>query len=75
MIVRYDIERDVIGWMIVDTLARSLACINNVPHIFLSFEDADDLADCVNDLHVERLSPPNTDRSRRPGAVRPKWDL
>jgi hypothetical protein len=56
MIARYDIQRDVIGWMIVDTLTGSLACINDVPQIFLSFEDADDLADCLNDLRSERLS-------------------
>ena len=28
----------------------------HLEQIFLSFEDADDLVDCVNDLHAEQLS-------------------
>jgi hypothetical protein len=56
MIARYDIERDVIDWMIVDILTGLPACINNLPQIFLSFENADDSVDCLNDLHAEKLS-------------------
>jgi hypothetical protein len=56
MIARYEIEPGVIGWMIIDTHTGRPACVKAVPQIFLPFEDADDLADCLNDLHAEQLS-------------------
>jgi hypothetical protein len=52
MIARYDIRPHGVGrWMVFDTMTGSPAVANGVWLTDLSFEDADDLADALSQLH------------------------
>ena len=56
MAARYDIKPDGNGWTVYDTTTRLAAEVNGFIQIGLSVEDADDLADLLNRLHVEQLA-------------------
>jgi hypothetical protein len=53
---RYDIRRDGNGWTVYDTNTFLPAAVNGAIQIDHSLEDADDLADLLNRLHVEQLA-------------------
>ena len=54
MAARYNIKPDGNGWTVYDTTTRLAAEVNGVLQSGLSVEDADDLADLLNRLHVEQ---------------------
>jgi len=54
MAARYDIKPDGNGWTVYDTATRLAAEVNGRIQVGLSLEDADDLADLLNRLHVEQ---------------------
>ena len=54
MAARYDIKPDDSGWTVYDTATSQAAAVNGVTQSGLSLEDADDLADLLNRLHVEQ---------------------
>ena len=54
MAARYDIKPDGNGWTVYDTATSQAAEVNGRIQVGLSVEDADDLADLLNRLHVEQ---------------------
>jgi hypothetical protein len=54
MAARYDIKPDGNGWTVYDTATSLAAEVNGFIQVGLSVEDADDLADLLNRLHVEQ---------------------
>ena len=56
MAARYDIKPDGNGWTVYDTVTSQAAEVNGRIQVGLSVEDADDLADLLNRLHVEQLA-------------------
>ena len=54
MAARYDIKPDGNGWTVYDTNTFLPAAVNGAIQIGHSLEDADDLADLLNRLHVEQ---------------------
>jgi hypothetical protein len=56
MAARYDIKPDGNGWTVYDTATSQAAEVNGRIQVGLSVEDADDLADLLNRLHVEQLA-------------------
>jgi hypothetical protein len=53
MKTRYNIKSDATGWTVYDISTGLPAEINGAIQIGLTVEDADDLADLLNRLHVE----------------------
>ena len=56
MAARYDIKPEGSGWTVYDTATSQPAEVNGFVQIGLPVEDADDLADLLNRLHVEQLA-------------------
>lgn len=56
MMARYDIRPAPEGWTVYDTATSLPAAVNDLPQVGLSLEDADDLADLLNRLHIEQLA-------------------
>lgn len=54
MAARYDIKPDPNGWTVYDTTTDVPAKVNGCIQVGLSTDDADDLADLLNRLHVEQ---------------------
>ena len=54
MTARYDINNAVNGCYVYDVETGEPAKVNDRPQIGMSLEDADDLADLLNHLHVEK---------------------
>jgi hypothetical protein len=54
MLVRFDIRPDQQGWTIYDRATGEPAVVEGFASVGLSFEDADDLVDLLNTLHVLR---------------------
>ena len=62
MAARYDIRPDDNGWTVYDTATGLPAEVNGVIQSGLFVEDADDLADLLNRLHVERSAAARAER-------------
>lgn len=58
MSARYDITDKIstTGWSVYDTWTNMPAEVDGYAQIGLPFEDADDLADLLNRLHVENIN-------------------
>ena len=54
MTARYDIRSETDGWTVYDIRTSSPAMVNHVPQTGLPLEDADDLADLLNQLQSEQ---------------------
>jgi hypothetical protein len=54
MIVRFDIRPDRTGWTIYDRMTDRPAVVDGYVSVGLSFDDADDLVDLLNTLHLLR---------------------
>ena len=52
MIVRFDIRPDQNGWTIYDRVTGRPAVIEGLVSVGLPFDDADDLVDLLNTLHM-----------------------
>ena len=52
MIVRFDIRPDLNGWTIYDRITGQPAVIEGIVSVGLPFDDADDLVDLLNTLHM-----------------------
>lgn len=52
MIVRFDIRPDRNGWTIFDRATGEPVVIEGIASVGLSFDDADDLVDLLNTLHM-----------------------
>ena len=52
MIVRFDIRPDQNGWTIFDRATGRPAVIEGIVSVGLPFDDADDLVDLLNTLHM-----------------------
>ena len=55
MMTRYDIRPTPEGWTVYDTATGLPAAVNDLSQVGLSLEDADDIADLLNRLHIEQL--------------------
>jgi hypothetical protein len=53
MVATYDIRKDPNGWTVIDVATGVPAEVNGYLQIEMSFEDADDLADLLNQLATE----------------------
>ncbi len=53
MAIRYDIRKEANGWTVYDIWTGWPAIISGVPQTELLMDDADDLADLLNGLHVK----------------------
>jgi hypothetical protein len=53
--MRYTMEKlpDRDLWVVIDSVTRKLALVNDVPQIDLNLDDADDLTDLLNRLDRE----------------------
>ena len=56
MIVRFDIRPDRTGWTIYDRTTNRPAVVDGFMSVGLPFDDADDLVDLLNTLHLLRQS-------------------
>jgi hypothetical protein len=52
MAIRYDMRREPDGWTVYDIWTGWPAVIAGVPQTELEMEDADDLVDLLNGMHV-----------------------
>ncbi len=57
MIVRFEIRPDATGWTIYDRITNKPAVVAGLVSSGLSFEDADDLVDLFNTLHMLQPQP------------------
>jgi hypothetical protein len=51
-LVRYDIRQSPSGWTVIDTVTGDLARVDDVRAENLSEEDAGEIADLLNTLHL-----------------------
>jgi len=57
MIVRYDLRPDPSGWTIDDRITNKPTVVEGLVSSGLSFEDADDLVNLFNTLHMLKRAP------------------